>query len=131
MKDKTARDVMTQRMITVHENTVLTEAIETLLRYGISGLPVVDDDNNLIGIICEHDLMNFTFSGDAETTRVKEGMTSDVYTFPPEKGLPEIVNAFASRKIRHVPIVENGKLIGIVSRRDILREMLRIYGRAA
>ena len=130
MKDKKARDVMTTRVVSVHADTVLIEAIEMLLRYGISGLPVVDDDEKLLGIVCEHDMMNFVFSGDAETTRVKEAMTPDVYTFPPEKTLAEIVNIFASRRIRHVPIAENGRLVGIVSRRDILREMLRIYGRA-
>lgn len=128
MKDKTARNVMTKALVTIDKEALLTKVIELLLEYSVSGLPVVDEQNNLVGIITEHDVMNFAFSGDADATRVKEAMTTDVFAFKPDKKLSEIINCFASRRIRRVPIVDDDRrLIGIVSRRDILREMLKMY----
>ena len=105
----------------------LTEAIQLLLRWHVSGLPVVDERGLLVGIITEHDIMNFAFSGDAADTTVGEVMTRDTVTFPPDTGLETLVNCFATRRIRRVPITEGGRVIGIVSRREILREMSRIY----
>jgi CBS domain-containing protein len=127
MKHKTAADVMTTAVVTVNPETLLTDAIELLLRHSISGLPVVDDANNLVGIISEHDIMNFAFSGDADTAKVGEAMTREVITFPPDSDLITLVNSCAAKRLRRTPIVENGKLVGIVSRRDILREMLEMY----
>jgi len=101
--------------------------IKLLLRWHISGVPVVDDDENLVGIITEHDVVNFTLSGDAADTKAEEVMTKQVETFPPDTLVVEIINHFASHRIRRVPVVEGGKVIGIISRRDIIREMNRIY----
>ena len=128
MKDQTARTVMTKALVTIDKETLLVRAIDLLLKNSVSGLPVVDEQKKLIGIITEHDIVNFAFSGNADTTRVKEAMTTDVLAFSPDKKLSEIINCFASRRIRRVPIVDDDRrLIGIVSRRDILREMLKMY----
>ncbi|MFC2013839.1 CBS domain-containing protein [Chloroflexota bacterium] len=124
---RTAKDIMTQTVITVKEDMILTDVIKLLLRWHISGIPVVDDDNNLLGIITEHDVVNFTLSGDAADTKTREVMTKQVETSTPDTLFVEIVNNFASKQIRRIPVVENGKVVGIVSRRDIIREMDRIY----
>jgi CBS domain-containing protein len=129
MKDVKAADVMTENVITVKKDTILTDVMELLLRWHISGAPVVGDDGKLIGIISEIDLVNMAFSGNAADTRVEEVMTKDVTAFPPDADIAELVNCFSSRRLRRVPIVANGKVVGIVSRRDILREMLRRYER--
>ena len=124
---RTAKDIMTQTVITVKEDLILTDVIKLLLRWHISGIPVVDDDNNLLGIITEHDVVNFTISGNAADTKAREVMTKQVETCAPDTLFEQIVNDFASRQIRRVPVVENGKVVGIISRRDIIREMDRIY----
>ena len=129
MKEKKAADVMTTHVVTARRDMLLTEAIELILRHHISGLPVVDDENNLVGIITEHDIMNFALSGDADDARVEEAMTRDVKFFPPDTDLPTLINCCASCRIRRVPIVDGIQLLGIVSRRDILREMLAMYRR--
>ncbi|OQW94733.1 MAG: hypothetical protein BWK77_08725 [Verrucomicrobia bacterium A1] len=129
MKMTTAADVMTTNVITVRKDELLTQVIALLLRWHISGLPVVDDDGTLAGIISEHDVMNMAFGGNAADTRVEEAMSTKVISFPPDASLADLVQSFSSRRLRRVPIVENGKLVGIVSRRDILREMLRRYER--
>ncbi|MFC1965659.1 CBS domain-containing protein [Chloroflexota bacterium] len=124
---RTVKNIMTQTVITVKEDMILTDVIKLLLRWHISGVPVVDDDNNLLGIISEHDVVNFTLSGNAADTKAQEVMTKQVETCAPDTLFVQIVNNFASRHIRRIPVVENGKVVGIISRRDIIREMDRIY----
>ena len=84
---------------------------------------------SLLGIITEHDIMNFALSGEAADTTVAEAMTRQVIVFPPDADVATLVNALGTRHIRRVPIVDQGRLVGIVSRRDILREMLAMYSR--
>jgi len=129
MKARTAADVMTTPVITAKKDMRLTEVIALLLRWHISGLPVVDDEGRLIGVITEHDVMNFAFDGHANEATAEEAMSEDVVSFPPEADIETIINTCVTRRIRRVPIVRDGKVVGIVSRRDILREMNRIYSR--
>jgi CBS domain-containing protein len=129
MNGRRAADIMTQPVVTVGSNALLIEAIKLLLRHHLSGLPVVGDSGEMVGIITEHDIMNLALSGNAADTRVEEAMTGEVVSVPPDAELPAIVNSLASRRLRRVPVVMEGKVVGIVSRRDILREMLSMYNK--
>ena len=129
MKARCAADFMTYPVVTVEPGVLLTEAIKLLLRHHISGLPVAAADGSLLGIITEHDIMNFALSGEAADTTVEEAMTRQVMVFSPDTDVATLVNALGTRHIRRVPIVDKGRLVGIVSRRDILREMLAMYSR--
>jgi CBS domain-containing protein len=126
---RTAKHIMTSTVITAKEDMLVTDVMKLLLRWHISGVPVVDNDGMLLGIVTEHDVMNFALSGDAASTRASEVMTKKVETYTPDILVAEIVNHFAAHKIRRVPVVEDGKVVGIISRRDIVREMDRIYSR--
>lgn len=128
MKTLTASDIMTRSVVSIGIDAPLTEAIRTMLDAGISGMPVLDDSGMLAGIISEHDLMNFAFSGNAHEATVREAMTSKVISFEPGAPIQEIVNCFAANRIRRVPIASQGRVEGIVSRRDVLREIARMYG---
>jgi len=120
---------MTTNVITAPKDMVLTDVITLLLRWHISALPVVDDDNNILGIVSEIDLVNVTLDGNARNTKVEEVMTTEIKSFGPDAELSEMVQAFSKHHLRRVPILKGTKVIGIVSRRDILREMLRWYDR--
>jgi CBS domain-containing protein len=124
-----AKDIMTTNVVTARKDMSLTDVMRLLLRWHISGLPVIEEDGTLAGIITEIDVANMAVSGNASDTRVIEVMSRDVVSFPPETDLSELVHSFSSRRFRRFPIVENGRVTGIVSRRDILREMLRHYDR--
>jgi len=126
---RTARDIMTATVITAKEDMLVIDLMKLLLRWHISGVPVVDNEGMLLGIVTEHDVMNFAISGDATSTRASEVMTKQVETYAPDTLVADIVNNFAARRIRRVPVVEDGKVVGIISRRDIVREMDRIYSR--
>jgi CBS-domain-containing membrane protein len=129
MKTLSAADIMTKDVVTAKKNMVLTDVIELLLRNQISAMPVVDDNKHIIGIVSEIDLVNLTLSGNARDTKVEEVMTKKVISFGPDAELAEMVQSFSKNHLRRVPIVEEGKVLGIVSRRDILREMLKRYDR--
>jgi CBS domain-containing protein len=126
---KTARDIMTAIVITAKEDMLVIDLMKLLLRWHISGVPVVDNDGMLLGIVTEHDVMNFAISGDAASTRASEVMTKQVETYDPDTLVVEIINHFAAHRIRRVPVVEDGKVVGIISRRDIVRYMDQMYSR--
>ena len=129
MKTSKAADIMTTNVVTTTRDMVLTDVIALLLRWHISALPVVDDDNNIVGIVSEIDLVNVTLDGNARDTKVEEVMTTDLKSFGPDAEISEMVQSISKHHLRRVPIVKGTKLVGIVSRRDILREMLRWYDR--
>ena len=126
---RTAREIMTPNVITTNPDTLVINVMKVLLRHHISGLPVVDNDGNLLGIITEHDIVNFVLSGDAADTKASAVMTEKVETYNPDMLFEEVISRFAARRIRRAPVTEGGKVVGIISRRDIIREMNQIYDR--
>lgn len=124
---KKAEDIMTSNVITTRPDALVITANKTLINNHISGMPVVDDKGNLLGIITEHDIVNFMLSGDAADTTVADVMTKTVETYQPDMPFEEVVSNFAARRNRRVPVVKDNKVIGIISRRDIIMEMNRIY----
>jgi predicted transcriptional regulator len=127
MKTKKAADIMTTNVITAKKDMVLTEVIGLLLRWHISAMPVVDEDDKMVGIVSEIDLVNLTFDGNAADTTVEEVMTKNIVYFSPDTELADLIQSFSQKHLRRVPIIDEGKVVGIISRRDILREMLRRY----
>jgi CBS domain-containing protein len=127
MAKKTVSEIMTYPVVTVSEKKTLLDAVKLLLRFHISGLPVVNEEENLVGVVSELDILNFALSGDAGTTLVSEVMSKDLVVFSPGSQIEQAINAFAEKRIRRVPVVSGGKVVGVLSRRDILREILEMY----
>ncbi len=119
-----AKQVMTSKVVTIGPEATLAEAIQVLLDQKISGMPVVDASGRLVGIISEKDMLNFAFSGNLALTKVEEAMTREIVSFSPETDITEIALAIGQRHFRRVPILEAGNVVGIVSRRDIIRAAL-------
>jgi len=127
MKTKKVSDIMTRAVVVVKPDMRLTEAIKVMLKNNVSAVPVVDAQQDLIGIITEYDIMNSAFSGNAAETTVAEVMIRDVVTFTPDTDTETLVNFSAKRRMHRMPVVEGRKVVGMVSRRDILREIDRLY----
>lgn len=122
-----ASEVMSRNVVSVGPEDTLLDAMKLLVCKKVSGLPVVDTKSDLIGIITEKDILNFVFSGNLKNTKVGTVMTREVTSFPPEEDVENIALAFGQNKFRRVPIVQGNKVAGIVSRRDIIREVLGIH----
>jgi len=119
-----AIDIMEKNVITIGPDVTLDKAIHRLLENRISGMPVVDDNGKVIGIISEKDILNFLFCGYLHNTAVSEAMTENFVYFTPETRIEKIAVAISKYQFRRVPIVKDGKVVGIVSRRDIIRHVL-------
>ncbi len=116
-----AKDVMTTSVIAVTPETTLFATIKLMLENNVSGLPVVDDQNCVVGVLSEYDAISLLYGADSRTSYVKNYMTRDVVGCDAECSLGEIVDLFLQQSMRRVPIVTDGKLVGVVSRRDLVR----------
>lgn len=112
-----ARDIMTRKVATIHPGASVQEAAQLLDQKRISGAPVVDTDDKIIGIITEADIISKV---DREGLRVADIMSHNVIAVSEETPVSEIAALLTERKIKRVPVVENEKLVGIVSRADIV-----------
>lgn len=119
------KSIMTTEVITVHPDTLILDAIQLLPKYKVSGLPVVDVDNRLVGILTEKDVLKILTKAQIHYhDTVAQYMTKDVVAFSENDSAITVCKFFETNPIRRVPIVRDGKLIGIVSRRDIIRLIL-------
>ncbi|NMG21804.1 CBS domain-containing protein [Brasilonema bromeliae] len=117
-----ARDLMSSPVRTIRPETTIAEAQRTLLRYGHSGLCVADAQGQLLGIISRRDLDLALHHGFSHAP-VKGYMTVNMRTITPETTLPEIESVMVTYDIGRLPVLENGQLVGIVTRTDVLREL--------
>ena len=129
----TAADFMTSRVHTVRPEDPVIDATRMLVKRGFSGAPVVDEDRHLVGMLSEKDcivaLMNSVHHGLPPST-VADVMTREVITVTEETGLMAMAHLFVSRGLRRVPVVRGDKLVGQVSRRDLLARAVRIFEKA-
>ncbi len=127
-----AESIMSKQVLTVTMSTPIYDAMNLLVENKVSGLPVVDDDNNLVGLITEKDILRFLLNKDVTTDQyVSDYVNRNVSTFGPKDSIIVICEFFINNPFRRVPIVDNGKIVGIVARRDIISVMLRIRGHLA
>ena len=116
------QSVMTTDVITIRRNATVTEAMELLRKHNVTGLPVVNDDGTIAGIISEKDVLEFLHDIDDIPSKVEDFMTRDVVTFSQDANLIDICDLLLKKHFRRVPIVDGeGKLVGIVTRKDIIQ----------
>lgn len=124
MKSVKVSDYMTRRLVTFHQNDNVVQAMGVLLDKKISGAPVVDDDGELVGILSEVDLMEVIVQDsyyDESVGIVADYMRSPVDTIDPDMDIYSLAERFQKEHRRRYPVVKNGKLLGQISRRDVLR----------
>jgi CBS-domain-containing membrane protein len=145
-----ARDIMSPGIVSVSPETRIPEAARVLLENHYNGLPVIDQEERLVGIICQEDLIVqqkklplpsfFTLLDgvipltsprhlDQEmqkmaATTVGQAMTPNPVTIDPETPLEEIATLMVKKKIHTLPVVEGGKVVSIVGKEDILRTLM-------
>lgn len=130
-KNTTAADIMTKRLVTVTPSMNVMEAVELLLRNKISGAPVVDDKGALVGIVSELDCVNHMAHRAVEQLpprEIEDLMTREVRTVTPHTTLLTLADIFTTKRYRRLPVVDEstGRLLGQVSRRDLLRALYEI-----
>ncbi len=112
--------------IFVRRQTEIYDAIRILIDHNITGLPVVNDDMTIAGIVTEKDVLELLYNIEDKPGHVEDFMTTDVVTFDQEESLIDITDCLMSNHFRRVPIIAAGKLVGIISRKDIIAYILRL-----
>ena len=122
-----AREIMTRSLVTLRPEMRVLDAAEVLLKHEISGAPVVDEEGNLAGLLSEFDCLRavaaaeYDFDNRETVVTVAELMTEAVHTVSPELDLFGLAHAFIAKGVRRFPVLDEGRLIGQVSRREALR----------
>ena len=127
------KDYMTTSLITFKPNQSVEEVIDTLIKNRISGGPVVNGNNELIGIISEGDCIKQIsesryYNMPLENSSVEKHMITNVETIDGNMNVFDAANKFLESKRRRFPIVENGKLVGQISQKDILKAAIKLKG---
>ena len=124
-----AKDFMSPHVITCHQELSIFDAAEILADNHITGIPVVDPQNNLIGILSEYDVLRVLKECSPEDNKtVGDFMTRNVVSFPDTASTIQIWEFFIDNPTkRRVPIVSNGKLVGVVSRSDIVKQIIKLH----
>ncbi|MFK2818532.1 CBS domain-containing protein [Flavobacteriaceae sp. LMIT009] len=127
------KDYMTTNLITFKPEQSVEDVIETLIKNRISGGPVVNSKNELIGIISEGDCIKQIsdsryYNMPIAHRTIEQCMAKDVDTIDGEMNVFDAANKFINAKRRRFPIVENGKLVGQISQKDILKAALQLKG---
>jgi len=129
---------MTHEVVTVGPETPAKYAAEVMAEHGFAALPVVDDDGRLVGIVAEADVLRDRMPPDPRLHLRRDGaepralsllvrgvMTSDVRVVEPVADVADVARVFVDERLRSVPVVDGARLVGIVSRRDLLRALVR------
>jgi CBS domain-containing protein len=147
-------DVMTTGVITVDESATVPEAAKLLATHGISAVPVVDKDDRVIGIVSEGDLLHRAETGTerrrswwlemmsstnrlageyikSHSDKVKDVMTRDVLSVTEDTPVADIAILLETNRIKRVPVLRDGKLVGIVSRANLVRALAMTITEAA
>jgi len=133
------RERMSTNPITITAETTMTDALRTMREHQVRRLPVLDEQGRMVGIVSEKDLLYASPSSATSLsiyemhymlTRLKatELMTSDVITVAPDVPLEEAARIMTDNKIGGLPVLENGKLVGIITETDIFKVFLELLG---
>jgi CBS domain-containing protein len=129
----TAGDIMVTKLTVLRPETRVDEAIGLLLAHRISGAPVVDADYNLVGILSEKDCIHAQMQAIHDRMPplpVSEVMSTDLKTINESTDLLTIAHFFISNSVRRLPVVEGDRLVGQISRRDLMRAIHRVVNEA-
>jgi predicted transcriptional regulator len=125
------KDYMSHSLITFSKDDPVINVIQALMKYKISGAPVVNDRNELIGVISDGDCMKQIsesryYNMPIGDRRVEEFMETNVPTIDKNVNIFDCASLFHKHECRRFPIIENGKLIGQISRKDILYAAMKL-----
>lgn len=118
---------MTKEVVTVKENAPIYEAVELMATNNITGIPVVKDDMTLVGILTEKDVLRLFYAHSHEKNKnVDYFMTKPTVSFDEDANLRDICDCLLQNSFRRVPVTSRGKVVGIVSRADIIEYILQV-----
>lgn len=130
LKSVTVKDYMASGLVTLTPEMGVMEAVQKLLDYRISGAPVLDEEGNMIGMLSEKDCMKVVLNAAYHEELggvVSDFMVKDVITVDADIGIVEVAEMFIKSSFRRYPVLSDGKLVGQISRRDVLKALEKLW----
>jgi len=130
LKSVLVRDHMSTDLITLDPEMDILRAAHTLIRNNISGAPVVDKTGRLVGLLTERDFMRVVMQSEYHAMPgglVKEFMSGNPQTVAPDESILRVAQFFIEGRYHRYPVVQDGQLVGMISRRDVMRAMGKHY----
>jgi CBS domain-containing protein len=125
LKMLTAGEIMSPNPTTVRPDASIETAIALLLQEEISGLPVVEENGQLVGMITEFALLAVAYDRSVKNHTVRQHMTRDVISVNVDEPLSRVADLCIVHRVRRVPVMDEGRLVGVIARRDVLRSLVR------
>jgi CBS domain-containing protein len=123
---------MNDEVIFIFKDSTLAQAVDLMIKRRINGLPVVDSNHRVAGIVTEHDIIRKTDFFNSEQDRsdilhqkISEVMTTNPITLTPDSDIEQAHAIFAATNIKQIPVTTDGTLIGIVGIKDIIKEFMK------
>lgn len=126
MKSLLVKDYMTRKVISLDPNLEISGAIKMLIEHDISGATIIDQHGRLVGILTERDCIRVAMHAGFDENPyglAREYMSKDPETVSPEQSILTVAEKFISGTFRRYPVVDQGRLVGIISRRDVMRAL--------
>ena len=126
MKSVLVKDHMTRKVLPLDPDLEISAATQMLIAHNISGAPVLDQHGRLVGILTERDCLEVAMQAgyhDIPYGLVRDYMSSEPQSVSPEQSILTLAEKFISGRFHRYPVVDNGRLVGIISRRDVMRAM--------
>ncbi len=121
-----AKHIMTKNVVSIKKDTSIYQSLELMIKHKITSIPVVEDDMSLVGIISEKDVLHlYHVHRDQGEKTVNDFMTQPAIYFDENESLLDVYNFLAKNIFRKVPITSKGKLVGIISRGDIIAHIVK------
>lgn len=114
--------------IVINRTALLQEAVQLMRQHNIRHLPVVDDDGELVGFVTESDLRQFSFPSMVEDIPVHQVMVTNPRTIDANASIEEAARIIHDRKIGGLPVLEDGKLLGVITASDLLSAFIEVMG---
>jgi predicted transcriptional regulator len=118
------KDYMSSKLVTFTPDMEVMAAVNLLVKHGIAGAPVVDRDGKLVGMLSERDCLQIAFIAAQDSCvagPVSQFMSTKVETVEPDMNLTQLASMFTSKPWRRYPVLQGGKLVGQISRSDVMR----------
>ena len=119
-------ELMTREIITISPETIISQAIKLMVENNITGIPGVRQDNIIVGMISEKDILKMDINTDKDKP-VSSFMSKEVISFDINDDFIAVCETLVNKPVRRVPITSDGKLVGIISRRDAIRYMVEPF----